>query len=77
MNGEMTLESARQVLDLSVFELWVEYFALGGLSDAPTLDAYLRGDKSATDVDHNLIAQALNETFAERHQNSPVPYRST
>lgn len=77
MNCEMTLESARQVLDLSVFELWVAYFALGGLSDAPTLDAYLRGDKSATELDHNLIAQALNETFAERHQDPPVPYRGT
>ena len=71
----MTFEIARQQLDFTVMDLWVDYFALGGLADAPTLETYLRGDTTVTDVEHNLIAHALNEAFTARHQNSPVPYR--
>ena len=73
----MTFEIARQQLDFTVMDLWVDYFALGGLADAPTLETYLRGDTTVTDIDHNLIAHALNEAFTARHQDSPVPYRDT
>ena len=58
-------------------DLWVDYFALGGLADSPTLDTYLRGNTTVTDIDHNLIAHALNEAFTARDQDSPVPYRDT
>jgi hypothetical protein len=71
----LTLEAARQTLGITVLDLWWTYFALGGSGDAYTLAAYLDGDTTATTATHNTIALALNETFTERGQNSPVPYR--
>jgi hypothetical protein len=75
VNSPMTLDAARQQLDLTVMDLWIAYFALGGLADAPTLNSYLHGDAVVSDPEHNLIAHALNEAFSDRLQNSPVPYR--
>jgi hypothetical protein len=70
-----TLESARQTLGITVLDLWWTYFALGGAGDAYQLDDYLHGRSTATHATHNTIAQALNETFSDRGQNHPVPYR--
>ena len=70
------LESARRHLQLSVMDLWIAYFALGGLYDANHLDRYLRGAATSSDHDHNIIVHALNETFTDRGQNSPIPYRN-
>lgn len=55
-------------------DLWIAYFALGGVGDAPTLGAYLRGEARPSASDHDMIAHALNEMFAERDEDSPVPY---
>lgn len=69
------LEAARQTLDISVLELWWTYFAMGGGGDAYALAEYLEGHTTVTNTTHNAIVHALNQTFTERGQNSPVPYR--
>ena len=68
------LEAARQTLDITVLELWFTYFALGGSEDAYALAAYLDGQTTASTATHNTIVHALNQTFSERGENSPVPY---
>ena len=68
------LDVARIDAGLTTDELWVRYFALGGMSSAIELDAYLLGALSATDHDHDVIAHALNERFVELGRNHPVPY---
>jgi hypothetical protein len=46
------------------------------VDQAPTLDAYLRGDKSVTVLDHNLIAKPSTGR-SPSDTRTPVPHRST
>jgi hypothetical protein len=71
------LNDARIDAGLSIEELWLRYFALGGMATSTELEAYLHGLLSATDHNHDLIAHALNERFVELGRNHPVPYAST
>ena len=68
------LNTARLDADLSHAELWLRYFALGGMSSAVELEAYLYGALQASPHDHDVIAHALNERFVELGGDHPVPY---
>lgn len=68
------LDRSRQDAGLSHSELWLRYFALGGMSTALQLEAFLYGALQPTSHDHNVIAHALNERFVELGGNHPVPY---
>ena len=68
------LNVARVEAGLSVDELWLRYFELGGMSTAVELEAHLYGALATTDHNHDLIAHALNERFVELGRNHPVPY---
>lgn len=70
-----TLDRFRQQADLSRGELWMRYFALGGMSTAFQLEAYLYGALLPSSHDHDVIAHALNERFVELGGNHPVPYQ--
>ena len=70
------LDRARQECGLSDPELWVRYFAIGGLAEPLALKAVLHGALLAGDDDHDHVAHALNERFTELGRNHPVPYRS-
>jgi hypothetical protein len=71
----LSLDAARLMLNMTQFDLWVAYFALGGYRDAQALGAYVRGRTTTSDSAHNVIVHALNEVFAERGQDSPLTYR--
>jgi hypothetical protein len=73
--GHHGLEAARQRLGLSYMDLWIDYFALGGNLDADQLALYLRGDRSVTKLEHNVLTHALNERFQDRGENTPLAYR--
>lgn len=68
------LEQARRELELSVAELWLRYFSLGGMSTALEVEAILNGALLATGHDRDLLAVALNERYAELGGDHPVPY---
>lgn len=68
------LERARLDVGISVTELWVEYFGLGGMATALEIDAYLNGALVATAEDRELLAVALNERYAEKGADHPLPY---
>ena len=70
------LELARRELGLSVDDLWMRYFALGGTSSALEIEAYLVGALVTPGSVHDRIAVALNERFAELDRDHPVPYLS-
>lgn len=74
MHDVAVLEAARRSLALTVMDLWIAYFALGGMRDAHRLGSYLRGQDGTTDSDHDVIVHALNEMFSDRGQDSPIPY---
>lgn len=69
-----SLDHARQDAGLTQHELWVRYFALGGMAPALELEAVCHGAMVAADPDHDRIAHALNERFTEQGRNHPVPY---
>jgi hypothetical protein len=73
--SHLRLEDARRKLGLSIMELWVDYFALGGILNATQLDRYLRGDGEIGNADRNVLVHALNEVFHDRGQNHPLAYR--
>ena len=63
-----TLDAARRDAGLSHGELWQRYFAVGGMRTSFELEAM------ATNLDHDLIAVALNERFSELGANHSIPY---
>lgn len=72
--GGISFDQARQRAQLSPAELWWAYFALGGTATPLDLEAILAGTETASRIDHDLLAQALNERFVDYGQNHPVPY---
>ena len=50
---------------LSVSELWLRYFALGGDAGEMELDAYLNGAIAFPPLQHDLLAHAINERLDE------------
>ena len=69
-----TLDQARRDARLSMTDLWLRYFAIGGTSTPLELEAYLLGALQPAQYEHNLIAHAINEHHVERGGNHPVPY---
>jgi hypothetical protein len=59
---------------LPLGELWFRYFALGGMSTALEVDAFLHGALVATDRDRDVLAVAVNERLAEMGGDHPIPY---
>jgi hypothetical protein len=74
MTTNNSLEQARIDVGLSHSELWFRYFALGGMSTALELEAYLYDALAPTEHDRDIIAVALNERHAELGGDHPVPY---
>jgi hypothetical protein len=82
INGEPDMvETPTDVLDLyrreaklSHGELWLRYFELGGMSTGLQLEAFLYGALEPSVHDHDVIAHALNERFAELGGDHPGPY---
>jgi hypothetical protein len=70
------LEQARREVGLSVADLWMRYFALGGMSTALEIEAILYGALIADLHDGDMLAVALNERYSELGGDHPVPYSS-
>ena len=69
-----TLEQARRDAGLSLTELWLRYFELGGMATPMELEALLHDALRASAHEHDVIAVALNERFVELGGDHPVPY---
>jgi hypothetical protein len=68
------LQLARLDCGLSVEELWVCCFALGGQTSPMELEAILHGALEADSYQFDVIAHALNECFTAMGRDHPVPY---
>ena len=56
-------------------ELWCHYVALGGNRSWAELVDYLAGTTAWTHLEHNVLAQALNEDLWDLGYPSLAPYR--
>lgn len=68
------LNRAREDAGLTISEMWLRYFALGGMASPDELEAYLHGALDPTAQEHNLIVHTINERFMESGRDHPVPY---
>jgi hypothetical protein len=60
--------------DLTLEQLWVRYFAIGGTADLTDVDAYLHGLGELSDVERDVLAHAVNERLVELFTQYRVPY---
>jgi hypothetical protein len=68
------LEQARREVGLSIADLWMRYFALGGMSTALELEAILYRALVPDPHDRDVLAVALNERYSETGGDHPIPY---
>lgn len=68
------LEEARRAGGLSISELWLRYFELGGMSSPLELEAVLQEALVPSRHDRDVIAVALNERLSELGRDHPIPY---
>ena len=71
------LEEARTRLELSIEDLWRDYFALGGNASPLELEAILQGAMKVPRREYDILAHALNERFVRKGEDHPVPYWTT
>jgi hypothetical protein len=64
----------RQHSRLSLYELWLQCFALGSDNTPLQLEAFLYGALRPTPHEFNLMAVAVNEHFADIGVDQIVPY---
>jgi hypothetical protein len=60
--------------DLTLEQLWLRYFALGGSLSLLELDAYLNGLTALPRVDRDMLAHAVNERLDEVTGPARAPY---
>jgi hypothetical protein len=65
--------AAFEASKLTVGELWLRYFALGGAASELEVDAYLNGAIALPAIQHDMLAHAINERLDEIAP-PPAPY---
>lgn len=67
-------ESLRHA-DVSIEELWLRYFTLGGHAGQFEVEAYIHGAMALPPLQRDVLAHALNERLDELYSRSPrAPY---
>lgn len=59
------LHDAYDAAKLTIGELWLRYFALGGEASEMEIDAYLNGAMTMSAFQHDMLAHAINERLDE------------
>jgi hypothetical protein len=71
---QSALHAAYEHADLTLEQLWMRYFALGGDADLLDVDAQLAGVTSLPPVQRDVLAHAINERLDELIAQHRVPY---
>jgi hypothetical protein len=67
-------ESLRHA-DVSIEELWLRYFTLGGHAGQFEVEAYIHGAMALPSLQRDILAHALNERLDELYSRAPrAPY---
>jgi hypothetical protein len=62
------------MLGTDLVALWLDYFALGGTASPEEIEAYLRDRGTLDPTQHDVLAHAINERYAEAGMDHPAPY---
>jgi len=68
------LEAVRRRLGIDLADVYLTYFSLGGTATAAEIEAYLRNADILDRLQHDILAQAINEHAIDRGMNHPAPY---
>jgi hypothetical protein len=60
-NLNQQFHDAFEAADITVDELWLRYFGLGGEAGRFEVDAYLNGAITIPPLQHDMLAHAINE----------------
>ena len=72
------VRTAREEPGLSVMELWIAYFSMGGNRDADQLSAYLASDgHDLGPAEHDHLIDALNDVYLDRGLDHPLSHGIT
>jgi hypothetical protein len=71
------LQAARDRTGLTLEELWMRYFALGGNADLMDVDAHISGLTVLPVLQGDILAHAVNERLDELITQHRVPYSRT
>jgi len=71
------LQRVLPLAKLTVGELWLKYFALGGSAGRFEIEAYLSSAHLLPPLERDLVAQAVNEHFMDLSVDVRVPYSSS
>jgi hypothetical protein len=74
MDAGTQLDAARRMLGAAIADLWFAYFGLGGTATPNQIAAYLRGESALDPMQHDVLAHAINEGYAEQGLDHPAPY---
>jgi hypothetical protein len=72
---QRALRDAYVATRLTVEDLWLRYFALGGNAGKVEIEAYLSGLMPLPSLQHNILAHAINERLDELGPPPRAPYR--
>lgn len=73
-SSSTALRAGLALSHLGVDDLWHACMGIGLNLDRAELEAVLDGRRRASNHEHDVIAQALNDHFLERGQDHPVAY---
>ena len=59
---------------LSVHDIWLIYYSLGGTATSGELEAYLVDEGPLEAAQQTVLAQSVNEVFLDAGLDHPVPY---
>jgi hypothetical protein len=72
---KLSLFDGLQLSGMTPGELWLSYYSVGGNASELEVEAYALGLLRPDAYQHNLIAQAINESFVVNGQDHPVSYQ--
>lgn len=68
-------EESMRHADVSMEELWLRYFSLGGLAGQFEVEAYIHGAMALPALQRDVLAHSLNERLDEMLSSAPrAPY---
>jgi len=71
---QQELKEAFGHVQLTVHELWLRYYALGGDAGPTEVDAYLNSLMPFSPLQHNILALAVNERLKQLPPPRRAPY---
>jgi hypothetical protein len=72
--GFESIQQAFEHTALSIYDIWVIYFSLGGTATSTRVGSFLVDGGSLEPAQQRVLAQSVNEVFTGAGLDHPAPY---